>query len=77
MATLTVTNTNDSGAGSLRQMILDAAPGDTITFSAALSSGTIVLTGGQLAIAKDLIIDGDLNDDDEPDITINGGGTGR
>src|SRR5260221_3088616 len=35
-ATFTVTNTNDSGAGSLRQAILDAntAPGaDTITFS--------------------------------------------
>ncbi|RMB12132.1 beta strand repeat-containing protein [Eilatimonas milleporae] len=77
MATLTVTNTNDSGAGSLRQAILDAAPGDTVTFSGAISGGTITLTGGELAIAKDLIIDGDLNDDDVPDITISGGGTDR
>jgi hypothetical protein len=32
-APLTVINSNDSGAGSLRQAILDAAPGDTIDFS--------------------------------------------
>ena len=32
-ATLTVTNANDSGAGSLRQAIADAAAGDTITFA--------------------------------------------
>ena len=31
--TLTVSNTNDSGAGSLRQAIADAAPGDTIDFA--------------------------------------------
>ena len=31
--TLTVTNTNDSGAGSLRQAIADAASGDTINFN--------------------------------------------
>jgi hypothetical protein len=32
-ATVTVTNTNDSGPGSLRAAILTANPGDTITFS--------------------------------------------
>ncbi len=31
-ATLTVTDLNDSGPGSLRQAIADAAAGDTITF---------------------------------------------
>src|SRR5882724_227435 len=31
-ATITVTNTNDSGAGSLRQAIADAHDGDTIDF---------------------------------------------
>jgi hypothetical protein len=31
-ATITVTNGNDSGPGSLRQAIADASSGDTITF---------------------------------------------
>ena len=56
-AALTVTNTNDSGAGSLRQAITDAYPGDTIEFAADLSGGTITL-GSQLTIDKDLTIDG-------------------
>jgi hypothetical protein len=32
-ATVTVTNTNDSGPGSLRQAVADANDGDTITFA--------------------------------------------
>ena len=35
-ATITVTNTNDSGPGSLRQAIINASPGDTINFAQAL-----------------------------------------
>jgi HYR domain/Right handed beta helix region len=54
-ATLTVTNTNDSGAGSLRQAIAGAASGDTITFAV---TGTITLTSGELAINKNLTIMG-------------------
>jgi HYR domain len=54
-ATLTVTNTNDSGPGSLRQAIADAAPGSTITFGV---TGTITLTSGALVIAKNLTIQG-------------------
>ncbi|MCX6875609.1 MAG: CSLREA domain-containing protein [Verrucomicrobia bacterium] len=54
-ATLTVTNLDDSGAGSLRQLILDAGPGDTIDFGV---TGTIGLTSGQLVIDKDLMITG-------------------
>ena len=42
--TITVTNTNDSGPGSLRQLIADAAPDDTISFDASLSGQTIVLS---------------------------------
>ena len=54
-ATLTVTSTGDSGAGSLRQAILDAASGDTIEFAV---TGTIVLTSGELSINKSLTIHG-------------------
>ena len=54
-ATITVTNTDDSGAGSLRQAIIDAAPGDIIDFSV---SGTITLTSGSLPINKTLTISG-------------------
>jgi hypothetical protein len=57
MATITVMNTNDSGAGSLRQAIADAASGDTIDFAAGVA-GTITLTTGELAINKNLTING-------------------
>jgi hypothetical protein len=55
-STLTVLNTNDSGADSLRQDILDAAPGSTIVFQQGLT-GTITLSD-TLNIAKDLTIVG-------------------
>jgi hypothetical protein len=54
-ATVTVTNTNDSGPGSIRQAITNAAPGDTINFSV---TGTITLTSGQLVVDKGLTIRG-------------------
>lgn len=55
-----VMNTNDAGAGSLRQAIIDAngtAGPDTITFG-ALATGTITLTTGRLDISDDLTITG-------------------
>ncbi len=54
--TLTVTNGNDSGAGSLRQAIADAAGGDTVLFQAGVD--TVTLTSDQLTIDKNLTIDG-------------------
>ena len=48
MATFTVTNSNDSGSGSLRQAIADAnaaAGADSIEFAAAFTGQTIALTG--------------------------------
>ena len=54
-ATITVTNTNDSGPGSLRQALSDANDGDTIAFAV---TGAIVLTSGGLVIDKNVTISG-------------------
>lgn len=70
LATQTVSNGNDSGAGSLRSAIASAGAGDTITFSGV---STVSLTSGQLLINKNVTIDGDLNNDGSPDVTIDAG----
>ena len=70
---LIVTSTDDSGPGSLRQALLDATAGDRITFAPALAGQTITLTSARLDIALDqngLTIDGDLDDDGQPDVTV-------
>ena len=54
-ATITVTNTNDSGPGSLRQALTIANDGDTIAFAV---TGTIGLTSGGLVISKSDTISG-------------------
>jgi Chlamydia polymorphic membrane protein (Chlamydia_PMP) repeat len=54
-ATITVTNTNDDGAGSLRQAIAGAHNGDTIEFAVA---GTISLSTGELLVDKSITISG-------------------
>jgi FG-GAP-like repeat len=77
MATITVTNLNDGGAGSLRQAILDANAGDTINFAPALAGGTLVLTSGELDVTKNLTIDGDVNGNGTAAITISGGNISR
>jgi hypothetical protein len=55
-ATITVTNGNDTGPGSLRQAILDAPPGDTINFVPSVT--TVNLTSGELLVNKNLTISG-------------------
>jgi hypothetical protein len=50
-----VTNTNDSGPGSLRQALADANDGDTINFAV---TGRITLTSGGLGIDKSITISG-------------------
>jgi hypothetical protein len=57
-ATISVTNTNDSGAGSLRQALADAVDGDTINFDSSLNGQTITLTSGELLVNKSVTIDG-------------------
>jgi hypothetical protein len=46
---LTVTNTNDSGNGSLRTEVVAAQSGNTIVFSPKLYGKTITLTSGPIA----------------------------
>src|SRR4051812_49164804 len=58
LSTLTVLNTLDSGAGSLRDAITKAKDGDTIVFDSNLSGQTITLTSDELAIKKSLDIEG-------------------
>jgi hypothetical protein len=55
-APIVVTTNQDSGAGSLRQAVIDACPGNTITFGGVVSP--IGLTSGQLTIDKSLTITG-------------------
>lgn len=55
--TLTVTSISDSGAGTLRNTIASANPGDTIVFNSSLSGQTIQLTSAELLVAKNLTID--------------------
>jgi hypothetical protein len=54
--TITVTNTNDSGPGSLRQAMADANDGDTI--NATVVSGSIKLSSGELLVNKNVTING-------------------
>src|SRR5258706_11404979 len=56
-ATLTVTATTDSGAGSLRNALASAGVGDTIVFSGA-GIGTHVLASPLPTIASSVTIDG-------------------
>ena len=52
---ITVTNTNDSGPGSLRQALVDANDGYTIEFAV---TGTIGLTSGELLVGHSITISG-------------------
>ncbi|MCT7956289.1 DUF4347 domain-containing protein, partial [Laspinema palackyanum] len=73
LAILTVTNANDSGAGSLRNAIASAQAGDTIQFDSSLANQTLTLTSGQLELNKNLTLDGA----NAPGITISGNNASR
>ncbi|WP_027359074.1 DUF4347 domain-containing protein [Desulforegula conservatrix] len=82
---ITVTNNNDSGAGSLRQAISDSMDGDTITFASGmtinLSTKALDNSGvnddSMLVINKGLTIDGDLDNDGTPDVVLDADYNGR
>lgn len=78
-----VSNSNDSGAGSLRQCILDANDGDFITFG-QFGYREVMLTSGQIVLNKDLTITGSYdtrivgflsNNREQPNFSLNGGVT--
>ena len=52
---MVVTNLQDDGVGSLRQIIADAKVGATVTFGAGMK-GMLVLTKGDLNLARDVTI---------------------
>ena len=52
--TITVTNGNDSGPGSLRQALADANDGDTINFDPSVN--IVTLTTAELAVTKSITI---------------------
>ena len=84
MATFTVTTASDvvsagDGVLSLREAVAQAnatAAADTILFAAGLEGQTLQLTGGQLAITRDLTIDGDANNDGSQ-VGLDAGGLDR
>ena len=58
LSTVTVTNNDDSGPGSLRAAIAAASSGETINFAPSLRGQTITLTSGELDITQGLDIEG-------------------
>jgi len=68
LATWTATNNLNSGVGSLRAALSSAQNGDIVTFS---SSMTVGLTS-VLVVNKNVTIDGDLNNDNVADVTLDG-----
>ncbi len=67
---ITVTNTNDSGPGSLRQALANANDGDTITFAV---TDRIGLTSGELLVNSSITISGPGANN----LAVNGNGKSR
>ena len=79
MATITVTNLNNDGEGSLRAAIDQAAAqagADEIVFAQALSGQTIRLSSRLMLSSGEIAINGDTDSDGDADITISGDANG-
>lgn len=75
-ATLSVTNLNDTGAGSLRAAVAAAnaaAGADTISFTGAGATGVIQLTSGEIEVTDDVTISGPGSGQ----LTVDAGGLSR
>jgi hypothetical protein len=70
--TILVTNTNDSGPGSLRDALAVANDGDTIDATGV--SGTILLTSGELQVTRNNVT---VNGPGAENLVINGNATSR
>ncbi len=70
---VTVTNLDDSGPGSLREALAFVGDGGTITFDPGLAGGTLTLTSEQLLFDRSATVDASA----AAPITISGGGTSR
>ncbi|MEL6987113.1 MAG: LamG-like jellyroll fold domain-containing protein, partial [Bacteroidota bacterium] len=56
--TIEVNSINDSGSGTLRDAISNASDGDTITFNQITDNNSIILSGSEVLLNKDLTIIG-------------------
>ncbi len=75
-AQITVTSTDDSGPGTLRQAVIDSAPNGTIDFDLSglgAPPHTITLTSGEIVIDKSLTINGS----GKTDLIISGNNSSR
>ncbi|MHA6786332.1 Ig-like domain-containing protein [Pseudomonas bijieensis] len=68
LATWTATNNLNSGVGSLRAALVSAQNGDIVTFNTGM---TVALTQ-VLDVNRNVTIDGDLNNDNVADVTLDG-----
>ena len=69
-APIVVSNTNDSGTGSLREALATANDGDAISFGV---TGTVTLTSGELLVNKSVTITGPASDN----LTVDGNHASR